>query len=1028
MLAIIAVAISSNQLFGQNQTRSITGKVLDQSGIPMAGVSVAVTGTSMGTLTDSEGNFALSNIKDDAVLRFTFVGMQPQEVSVSGKPAISITMSQESYGIDEVVIVGYGTQKKINLTGSVSTVNSAEIVKVPTANVSEALVGKAPGLFAKQGTGVPGADYSDLSIRGYGAPLILVDGIETSWTRMDPNEIESISVLKDAAAAIYGIRAGNGVILITTKRGNNNRPSVTYSNNFSFQSPTTIPEFVSSAKYAELLREGQLNYGLPVTYTEEDIQKFKDGNDPNYVNESWYNAAFRKWSPMQTHNISVRGGNEKVRYFITVGYLDQSGTYRSNDLGFNRYNARSNIDAQITDRFSISVDMSYRNEDRRAPQTSLDNIWINLKTALPLWPTSLPDPTKGGAYSGFLERSPVAQTISDMTGFDNDLQRYFTGKISLKYKIPGIEGLELNGALNYSINNFYNKIQDKPFKLFAYDYTNDIYIPYGSNGSNSLYEESSQFTQIYPLVSLNYNRKFGNHSLQGLLLAEGTTSNSNYMSAGRVDLLSLEVPYLFAGSLENMTNNGAAQESGYVSYVSRLNYSYKDKYLLEGTFRADASYKFPPDSRWGYFPSVSAGWRISEESFIKDNLPWINNLKLRASYSKSGGNDNVEAFKYLAGYEIIESTSNIYVFGSDVYRLLRTRGLANSEITWPDMTNYNAGLDASFLGGMFGLELDFFYRVTENLFGYPLENFPSTFGTPLPQLNINSTDDRGFELTVSHKKSIGSKFSYNLSGSLSLAREKYRRWSESPYNDEDELRIYQKTGKYTNRWIGYISDGLFMTQEEITNLDVNQDQAGNTTLRPGDIRYKDLNGDKVIDWRDQDVIGYGSYPDLTYGLNIGAQYGSFSITALFQGASMFNSLIADAIRGPLTNQGNAFEFQYKYRWQPDPANPGVNINPDVMLPAIYPEGTNTNNNKTSDFWLKDATYIRLKNLNLSYSLPRKLVQKAGFQDVNINVAGSNLLTLSKLGIYKKSIDPEATDYQKFYPPVKTISFGLNITM
>ncbi len=1015
----------SNSYAQQNKT--VSGKVTDVRGEPLPGVTIAIKGATYGTITDIDGTYSLTNVPSDAVLAFSFVGMRTQEVPVANKSRIEITMEEETIGLNEIVTVGYGTQKKVNLTGSVATVQSKELVKVPAANVSEVLTGKAPGLFTKQGEGVPGADYANVSIRGFGTPLILVDGIETSWTRLDPNEIESVSVLKDAAAAIYGARAGNGVILITTKRGTINKPTITYNGNYSFQQPTTVPEFVSSWKYAETLREGQLNYNLPVTYSEEDVEKFKEGNDPDYVNEDWYEAAFRKWSPMQSHNIGVRGGSDKVKYYMTIGYLHQSGTYRSGDLNFERYNARTNVDAQISDRLAVSIDMSYRNELRHAPETSLDNIWINLKTALPIYRTSLPDPSRGGAYSGFLERSPVAQTISDMTGFNDDLQRYFTGKLSLNYKIPGIKGLELNAALNYSVNNKHNKVQDKPFGIFSYDYANDEYISWGTNGANSLNETASLYTQIYPLASLNYNRTFGDHSVQGLLLAEGIDTDYSYMTAGRVDLLSTEIPYLFAGSTDNQTNNGSAEETGRVSYVGRANYAFKGKYLLEGTFRFDASHKFPKHSRWGFFPSVSAGWRLSEEPFIKDNIPWIDNLKLRASFSQSG-NDNVDAFQYLTGYQILTGTTQVYVFGSDVYRRIRTVGLPNPDITWLDMTNYNAGLDASVLKGLLGIEFDLFYRITDNIFGQPLDSYPSTFGAELPQLNINSTDDRGFELTITHKNKISSDFTYNVAGMLSLARQKYRRWAESPYDDPDELRIYQKTGKYTNRWIGYKSDGIFMTQAEIDNHPVNQDQAENSTLRPGDIKYKDLNDDKVIDWKDQDEIGYGTFPDLTYGLNLEMQYKGFSLTALFQGASMFNSMIGDALRGPLTNQGNVFEFQYKYRWQPDPNNPDVNINSNAKLPAIYPEGTNTNNNKASDFWLQDATYLRLKNLNIGYSLPQKLIKNTGIQNVDIYVAGSNLFTISKLGIYKKSVDPEATDYQKFYPPVKTVSLGLNVTL
>src|SRR5690606_12137035 len=369
------------------------------------------------------------------------------------------------------------------------------------------------------------------------------------------------------------------------------------------------------------------------------------------------------------------------------------------------------------------------------------------------------------------------------------------------------------------------------------------------------------------------------------------------------------------------------------------------------------------------------------------------------------------------------------MFGPDVYRRIRSTGLPNPAITWLDMTNYNIGLDAGFLDGKLGFEFNFFHRITDNVFGQPLDTYPSTFGAVLPQLNINSTEDRGFEIQVNHRNNIGD-FAYNVGGSVSLAREKYRRWAESPYEDPDEIRIFKNTGKYTNRWIGYKADGIFMTQGDIDAHPVNQDQADNSTLRPGDIVYKDLNDDGIIDWRDQDEIGYGDFPDLTYALNLELRYKNFSVSALFQGASMFNSMISDALRGPLQNMGNPFDFHYKYRWQPDPNNPDVNINPEARLPAIMGDGvgTNTNNNKASDFWLQDATYLRLKNLNIGYTFPRDYARQMGLQNVHLYFAGSNLWTISKLGIYKNSVDPEATGYEKFYPPVKTLAFGLNITL
>jgi TonB-linked SusC/RagA family outer membrane protein len=1012
----------------------IKGTVTDENKMPLPGATIVEKGASNGTATDFEGNFSITVKTANPTLLVTYVGYSSKEIAIGNQTNILITLKEDAAQLDEVVVVGYGAQKKINLTGSVSTVKSEELTKIAVPNVSEALTGKAPGLFIKQAQGVPGQDLPQIGIRGFGSPLVLVDGVQADWNRMDPNEIESISVLKDAAAAIYGARAGNGVILITTKRGKSGESSITYSNNYTFQSPTVIPNFVPSWQLAELLNEGEINNQMPLTYTLEDIQKFKDGTDPNYPNEDWYGAALKKSSLMHQHNLSVTGGTEKAKYFLTAGYLSQEGLYRSGDLKFNRYNIRSNVDVQINGRLKASFDLGFRNEFNEMPRAAglngddLFNVWNSLKTAKPYFPARLPDPTKS-PYSGFLARSPVSETISDITGSEKNNERFFFGRIGLNYEIPGIEGLILKADLNYTANEKALKSLDRPYEVFSYNYDGDQYTSYGLSGSNRLDEQTSRFTRIYPLVSLNYDKSFGDHDVNVLLLGEGIDEEYTFLSGGRIDLLSSDIPYLFSGSTENIINNSGAVETGRVSYVGRVNYAYKSKYLFEATLRLDASHKFPTDSRWGTFPSFSAAWRISEESFIKDNSDFIDNLKIRASYSKSG-NDNVEAFKYLTGYEIQTSVSSVYLFGDNVYRQIRNIGLPNPQITWLDNTTYNIGLEASFAKGLIGIEADVFYRLTENIFGQPIDTYPSTFGAVLPQLNLNSTEDRGFELTLIHKNKIGKDFKYQFSGSVSYAREKNKKFAESPYDDPDEIRIFKKSGQYTNRWIGYKSDGLFMNQDEIDNYPINQDQVGNTTLRPGDIKYIDLNDDKIIDWRDQDQIGYGTFPDLTYGLNLQLDYKGFSVSALFQGASLFNNNITDILRGPLSNDANAYDFHYKYRWQPDPSNPDININPNAKIPAILGDltGTNPNNNKTSDFWLKDGTYLRLRSLNIGYDFSDEVTKALGINAFQVSLSGTNLFTWSKLGIYKDAIDPEQTTSQKFYPPNKSISFGINVKL
>lgn len=1024
---ILCLFFTSISVFAQ-QGSIVTGSVKDVNGVPLLGSTVLEKGTSNGVSTDFDGNFEITLSSDNAVLSISYVGFLSKEITVGDESNIEVVLEEDAAMLEEVVVVGYGSQKKVNLTGSVSTVSSEELTKAPVATVAEALNGRAPGLFVQQTQGAPGSDVPQINIRGFGAPLVLVDGVRVAFNRMDPNEIETISVLKDAAAAVYGARAGNGVILITTKRGKIGKPTITYSSNLTVQSPTVRPNFLSSGKRAELLREGELNNQLPFTFTEEEVQLFNDGTDPDYPNADWVGATLKRSAIMQQHTLSVNGGSEKAKYFLTAGVTNQEGLFRSGDLSFQRYNVRSNIDVQVNDNLKASFDLGFRNELSEAPSNNLRNIWTSLKTALPNFPTSLPDPTRA-PFSGFLARSPAAQTYRSFTGFNDNTTRYFFGRIGLNYTVPAIKGLELKFDFNYTSNDSFRKNLNTPFEVFSYNYASDEYQSFGLNGQNNLLEQTSRFTRIYPLLSLNYNRTFGDHDFGLLALGEGIDTNFTSLQGSRIDLLSSDVPFLFSGSTENIDNNSGQVQTGRISYVGRMNYAYKNKYLFEATVRFDASHRFPTDSRWGTFPSFSAGWKISEEPFIKDNFSFVDNLKIRGSYSNTG-NDDVEAFKFLTGYNILTETSSVYLFGDDIFRQIRNVGLPNPQITWLDNTTYNFGFEASFARGLIGIEADVFYRLTDNIFGQPLDTYPSTFGAVLPELNLNSTIDRGFEIFLSHKNRIGDGLKYQVSTQLSYARKKYKNFAEPDYTDPDEIRIFQQSGNYVNRTIGYKSDGLFMSQDEIDNHPINQDQVGNTTLRPGDIKYIDLNGDGVIDFRDQDEIGYGNFPEMTYGFNMELEYKGFSLSALFQGASLFNNNISDVLRGPLQNDGNAYDFHYRYRWQPDPENPNVNINPDARLPAILGDltGTNPNNSLTSDFWLKDGTFLRLRTLNIGYELPKDVLETFGVKSFRITLSGTNLFTISKLGIYKNDLDPEQTTIQKFYPPNKSFSLGVNVSL
>lgn len=1036
-LCLIAVAIFMVSAVWAQQ--SITGTVLDDSGGSLPGVTVVIKGTSTGAVTNIDGIYTL-DAPEDAVLLFSFVGMRLLEEPVDGRTTINVTMHVDAIGIEEVVAVGYGTQKKVNMTGSVVSIQSDELIKAPVSNVTEILSGRSPGLFTKTPDAVPGADGTQLSIRGFGSPLVIVDGVEMSFSRLDPNDIESISVLKDAAAAIYGARAGNGVILVTTKRGKIGKPTVNYHGNVSFQQPTRLPKWVSSSQFAELMREGEFNRELEYSFTEEDIQKYKDGTDPNYPNQDWYGALFTDWGKMQQHNVTLRGGSEKIKYFVSTGLQDQASLFASGDWDFKRYNARTNLDAEITDELSIQFDMSYRMEIRDEPTADLGGTWTDLRTAQPIHPAHLPDP-QYGAYSGFSQRSPLAQMTTDLSGSRYDERQYFDAKINVKYDFKWVDGLSANAAFSYRTYNEYRKTLNKPFDVMGYDYDTEEYTYFGTNGNNTLNERFRKYQKLYPSIRLDFTQTYGDHDVSAFVLGETIDTDYLQIDAGRRDLLSSDIPYLFAGSSDNITNNGSAKETGRASIVGRANYAYKSKYLLEATMRYDASHRFPEDTRWGLFPSVSAGWRISEESFMA-NVEWLDNLKLRASFSQAGYDywdrsgapteNELDNFVYLAGYTIREGTTNKYLVGNSLGRIITTTGLANPDVTWLEMTTYNVGFDATMWQGLLGIEFDAFYRLRENIFATPIESYPSTFGATLPPVNLNSTDDRGFELSLTHRNKIGN-VSYSISPNISYAREKRVKWEEDiNLDDPDDVRINQREGNYTNRWIGYLSDGMFMSQEQIDNHPVDQDQNGNSSLRPGDIIYKDISGpnqepDGIIDWRDQDEVGYGTFPDLYFGMNTNVQWKNFSLTALFQGAGMFNMNPSNAMKYAFSNWSTPLEYMYEYRAQLSEDRSYI-INPDkAELPPIDGSGAGftANNNKTSDFYLQNNTYVRLKTLNLSYNLPKEWMKTIGFKNIQAYVAGTNLMTLSWMGIFNDSFDPEG-GYN--YPPVKTITVGLNITL
>ncbi|MBB3186197.1 TonB-dependent receptor [Microbacter margulisiae] len=1011
------IVLASAKSMGEVQDDSgtlpkVSGKVTDSKGQVLPGVTVMVQGTSKGTITDTNGMYTLQNIRSSQTLEFSFIGMQKSSVLVGDHSVINVKMVETATGLNEVVVVGYGTEKKVNLTGAISSVTTQDIVVSPAASTTATLPGLMPGLVTKQTTGAPGNDELQLNIRGFDSPLVIVDGVEQDFNNIDPNEIASISVLKDASAAIYGSRAGNGVILVTTKRGQTGKPVITLNSSFTEQGVTLFPKPVNAGQYATLITEAELNSGIApqnTRFTSADIQKYYAGNDPNYPNTNWWNVIMNNWSPQQQHNLSLSGGNERIKYYGFLGYLNQVGMFKTGDDKFSRYNLMTNIDAKVTDHLSVSFDVSAIDAITNQPSRDLTDIWMDFYDAQPIYPSSLPDPTKL-PYVGTNMLTPLAETSRALGGYNDATNQTLTGTLSFTYEIPKITGLSLKGMANYYQLSSETKDFWKQSSVYTYNYDTKAYTLMGSDMPTTLDQSFYQNQLITTQLSLNYNRTFAKlHHLKALFLFETETQNDHWFSAHGEDFLTGAIDYLFGAGSINQRVNGSADEMGRASLVGRINYDYNDKYLFEATLRDDASAKFPPGHRWGLFPSLSAAWRASEEPFVKNKLPWIYNFKLRGSYGQMG-EDNIGNFQYLSGYQF----TTPYVFNEIAQSGLGVTGLANPNLTWEKITMYDAGLDLSVLNGKIYSTIDAFYRELTGIPASRLTSLPSTFGANLPLENLNSQNNRGYEIALGNKGNIG-KLIWDVSVNFSFSRAKWEHFEEPTYTDPDQIRLYKQSGNWTDRYFGYIAEGLFTSQAQIDNLGYDQDGQGNKTLHPGDIIYKDVNHDGKIDWRDQEIIGYGTLPHQIYGLNIKLKYNDFDFSMLGQGALM--------ISVPLSFQINSYrtppDVIFNNRWTPENNNANAIIPRQTMNPG-------TNNSLGSTYWLKNGDYFRIKTFSLGYTVPKKILNNLDISQLRFFVSGMNVFTISALSKY--NVDPETVSTNGwYYPQQRTFTLGLNLT-
>ena len=979
-------------LFAQNV--SVRGTVTDDTGMTVIGATIIVEGnTNIGTTTDYDGNYQLNNVPSNSNLVLSYVGMKTQKIAVNGRTVIDVVMHPDNELLDELVVVGYGVQKKANLTGSVASIDAESLEARPVASVSAAMAGTMPGVTAIQNSGAPGAQTGSITIRGKNSinaasPLVIVDGVPGSMNNIDLQDIASISVLKDAASsAIYGVQAANGVILITTKRGKTGeRARVNYSGLVSWASPTARLDFLEAGDYAMLYNEATLNENPNATipYSDEDIRKFRDGSSPlTHPNIDWYSEVMKKNAMETQHNVSINGGSENTTYIASMGYLYQDGL--SQEKNYDRYNGRVNMDSEITDWLSLGINASgYRGQNN----DEFEGFGSLLQYANRIPPTAgIYEEDGSFKYVGL--QNPVAQQGQTGLYSQMDQQLNATGYLT----VTPLEGLSIKGL--YSLRHDYRDTRrfKKHYSFGNFD-----------SGKREGYHNYNNWNWYTSQLLANYNKTFGKHSIGLLAGAEQVEHAYRFTEANRTgggsNELTESLNTLDASSQKNLDGG---YETARLSYFGRAQYDFEGKYLLEGNIRADASSRFPKDERWGIFPAFSAGWRLSEEDFMRDNIDWISNLKLRLGWGKTGNEElkNNDIYPSVATYAYGSS-----MFGNTLYSTVYESRYVNSSLRWATVTNYELGLEAGFLNNMVGFELALYKKKTNDMLLYlPIQG---VIGMSAPAQNAGSVENTGFDLSIFHNNRVNSDFRYNINFNVAYVKNEITNMFDTEGPNPDNDKFWHLEGFPIGSFYGYVADGYFNTEDELNTL---AKRTGAEKL--GDIKYKDLDGNGKIDAADRQVIGK-NFPSWTGGLSLSAAYKDFDLSMLWQGAFDVDAYYTGEAAYAFFNSGKVLQ-KHLDRWTPD------------NFDATYPRITRNSqiNYSVSSFWLQNASYLRLKNISLGYNLPENLLEKIELERVKLFVSGENLLTFSGLD----GLDPESPSDTRgaFYSNVKKVSMGLRVT-
>lgn len=1003
----------------------ITGTVTNETGATFPGVAVKIKGTEKAVQTDAKGKFSISVAATTDVLVFSYVGYTNQEQTVGDRTTINVQLSSDTKTLNELVVVGYGTQKKATLTGSISQVKGADLVKSPQPNLSNSLAGRFSGVVINNRSGEPGFDGSNITIRGLATTgsnsvLVVVDGIPGQiggLERLDPNDIESVSVLKDASAAIYGNRAANGVILVTTKKGKTGKPTINYSFNQGFSSPTRLPKMADAATYAQIMNEIGFDSnpagGLNQSYTADQIEKFRNGSDPLlYPNTDWIDQTLEKTALQSQHSLSVNGGSEDVKYYMSLGTVSQDGLYKNGVTKYNQYNFRTNIDANVSKYLKVGLSVSGRQENRLFPQVGAGDVFRSIYRAKPIVSAYYPNglPTTG------IENANPAVQVTDIGGTNKSPTQVLNGILRASFIIPGVQGLSVDGFFSADKSNVFTKSFSKPYLLYQYDPTSKNYnsvIVGGNNQKATLTESHRNESLLTSNIKLNYARRFNLHDINAFVGYEQSENHLEYFDAQRFNFLSTSLPELSQGgtAATDFLNSGYSTNYNRRSIISRLAYSYDDKYLFEGQLRVDGSSIFPQGKQYGYFPSVSAGWVISREKWFNENVKFVDNLKIRASYGALG-NDNVNGFQYFDNYVLVGNgfvAQSPGATSSTIQPGVNLVKLANPNITWEVAKKLDIGFNAVIFKN-FSIEAIYFQQKRSDILATRNASLPGSSGIvnpfgsdPLvPSENIGKVNNTGFEATLGYNHN-GENFKWNASGNITYAKSKVIFIDEA----SGTLDYQRQTGRPLNANLLYNSIGIFRTQQE---LDAYPHVSG---AKIGDLKYLDYNNDGKITADDQTRTPYSNIPQITYGFTLGASYKNFDVSMVLAGQTKVSQYV-------LPESGSVGNFYSSWADNRFSAS-----NPTGTYPRVTDRASNaiSGGQFNNTFWLNDASFLRLKNVEIAYNIKASFLNRINVSGLRLYASAFNLFTISKV----KDYDPEGTSGSgQFYPQQRIINLGANI--